>query len=206
MYIGIVGCIGVGKSRLTAALASRLGYRALYEPVRDNPYLDDFYADAKRWSFGMQIFMLTQRFKQHREIQELRRRQVGIVQDQIIFGDILYARLTHQVGFMDDRDYRNYCSHFETLRPLLELPDVIIHLETTVDQARERIRRRGRASEQAISADYLQSLSDLFAEWTTAVENETTVLRLDWNNFQPVSEVVQQLERRLKTPLPLPVR
>lgn len=205
MFIGIVGCIGVGKSNLTEALAKRLGYRAFYEPVKENPYLDDFYADGKRWSFAMQIFMLTQRFKQHLEIQELRRHDVGVVQDQIIFGDVIYGQLTHDFGLMDDRDYANYRSHFETLRPLLHLPDVIVHLDTTVDQAIARIKERGRASEKSISREYLQQLSNLITDWTNLVQDKTTVLRLDWNAFQPVNEVVKTIEQKLEIQLPLPV-
>src|SRR5262245_2301518 len=143
MFIGIVGCMGVGKSRLTQALADRLGYRAYFEPVSTNPYLDDFYADMKRYACIMQFFMLTQRFKQHLEIQQLHKNDIGVVQDQIIYGDIIYAKLTHRLGFMDDRDYMNYASHFTTLEPLLQLPDVVIHLTTSVDNAMERIKQRG---------------------------------------------------------------
>ncbi len=204
MFIGIVGCIGVGKSNLTEALAKRLAYRAYFEPVIENPYLDDFYADPKRWSFEMQIFMLTQRFKQHLEIQDLRINNVGIVQDQIIFGDVIYGQLTHQFGYMSDRDYANYRSHYETLRPLLRLPDVIIHLDTSVDHALERIKQRGRESEKSISREYLQALSDLFTEWTDSVKDKTTVLRLDWSTFQPVADVVKTIEKKLEIQLPLP--
>jgi len=205
MFIGIVGCIGVGKSNLTEALAKRLGYRAFFEPVKENPYLDDFYSDGKRWSFEMQIFMLTQRFKQHLEIQELQKNNVGVVQDQIIFGDVIYGQLTNNFGLMSDRDYATYRSHFETLRPLLRLPDVVIHLDTTVEQALQRIQKRGRVSEQRISREYLEALSKLFSEWTDSVKNKTNVVRLDWGRFQPVDEVVKQIEERMEIQLPLPV-
>lgn len=205
MFIGIIGCIGVGKSRLTDALAKHLGYKAYFEPVKENPYLDDFYADPKRWSFEMQIYMLTSRFQQHLEIQKLSAKNIGVVQDLIIYGDVLYAQLTHQSGFMDDRDFTNYKNHFEVLRPLLQLPDVIINLETPVDIAYERIHRRGRPSEKAISKEYLQGLTKLFADWTASVEDKTKVIRLDWTTFQPVGEVVKEIEKQLEVQLPLPV-
>lgn len=205
MFIGIVGCIGVGKSKLTEALAKRLGYRAYFEPVKENPYLDDFYADGKRWSFEMQIFMLTQRFRQHLEIQELRKKDIGVVQDQIIFGDVIYGQLTHDVGLMDNRDYANYRAHFETLRPLLQLPDVVIHLDIPVEQALHRIKQRGRTSEQGITPQYLERLSELFTTWVDSVTDKTTVLRLDWSTFQPVSDVVKTIEKKLEIQLPLPV-
>lgn len=205
MFIGIVGCMGVGKSRLTEALANRLGYRPFFEPVKENPYLDDFYADGKRWSFEMQIFMLTHRFRQHLEVQELTKKNIGIVQDQIIYGDVLYGQLTHEFGMMDDRDYANYKAHFETLRPLLQLPDVVINLETSIDTIVDRITKRGRTSEKAIDRAYLERLTALFSEWTASVENKTKVIHLDWTTFQPVDEVVKEIEKQLDVQLPLPV-
>lgn len=205
MFIGIVGCIGVGKSRLTEALAKRLGYRTFFEPVKENPYLDDFYADPKRWALTMQFFMLTQRFKQHIEIQDLVKDNIGVVQDQIIYGDVLYATLNHRFGNIDERDFANYSSHFEALRPFLHIPDVVIHLDTSVDTALQRINSRGRPSEKSISREYLEALCGLFEEWVDSVKDKTTVLRLDWTTFQPTEEVVKEIENRLQIQLPLPV-
>lgn len=205
MYIGIVGCMGVGKSRLTDALAQRLGYRAFFEPVKENPYLDDFYADMTRWACIMQFFMLTQRFKQHMTIQDLRAKNIGVVHDQIIYGDVIYATLTHRLGYMSDRDFYNYSSHFDTLRPLLVLPDVIIHLHTDLETLIKRIHGRGRNSEKAIDPDYLKHLSALFEEWTDSVRDRTKVIDLDWSTFQPVDEVLKTIERKLDVQLPLPV-
>lgn len=204
MHVAIIGAIGIGKSRLTEALADHLGYRAFYEPVKDNPYLDDFYADMKRFACIMQFFMLTQRFRQHIQIQKLRERNVGCVQDQIIFGDVLYAQLTHDLGFMDDRDFANYRDHFETLRPLLTLPDVVVLLETSVENSLARIRARGRPAEQAIDATYLSALLKLFRAWAESVQNQTKVLFLDWSAFQPVEEVVRAIEAKLNVQLMLP--
>lgn len=205
MFIGIVGCMGVGKSRLTEALANRLGYRAFFEPVKENPYLDDFYRDGKRWSFEMQIFMLTSRFRQHLEVQGLCAKNIGVVQDQIIYGDVLYAELTHRYGYMDERDFLNYKNHFETLRPLLRMPDVIINLETSIDTVVQRIHDRGRPSEQTIDREYLEKLTALFDDWTNSVKDKTKVIDLDWTTFQPVEDVVKEIERQLEIQLPLPV-
>ena len=42
-FVAVAGNIGVGKTHLTTLLANHLGWRAYYEPVIDNPYLDSFY-------------------------------------------------------------------------------------------------------------------------------------------------------------------
>ena len=68
MFIGIAGIIGAGKSTLAQSLADHLGYATYNEPVDDNPYLDDFYADMNRWGAMMQIHLLFRRFEQHQQI------------------------------------------------------------------------------------------------------------------------------------------
>ncbi len=204
MHIGIVGCMGVGKSRLTSALADHLGYRAYYEPVKENPYLDDFYTDPRRFAAIMQFFMLTARFRQHLEIQTLKQQQVGLVQDQVIFGDVLYGQLTHEFGYMDDRDYATYRTHFEALRPLLQLPDVLIQLDVDHETILRRIQERGRTSERTIDPNYVKRLADLFSEWVASVEGQTHVIRLDWNAFRPIDDVVRNVEQLLDIQLKLP--
>ena len=68
MHIAIVGNIGAGKTTLTNLLAKHYGWEALYEAVDNNPYLEDFYSDMKRWSFNLQIYFLNSRLKQLLEI------------------------------------------------------------------------------------------------------------------------------------------
>ena len=58
MHIGIAGNIGSGKTTLTGLLAKNLGWTPKYEPVENNPYLEDFYNDMPRWSFNLQIYFL----------------------------------------------------------------------------------------------------------------------------------------------------
>ncbi len=58
MHIAIVGNIGAGKTTLTELLAKNYGWSPLFEAVDNNPYLEDFYSDMKRWSFNLQIYFL----------------------------------------------------------------------------------------------------------------------------------------------------
>ncbi len=57
-FIAVAGNIGVGKSTLVRLLSQRLGWKAFYEPVTENPYLADFYTDMRQWAFHSQIFFL----------------------------------------------------------------------------------------------------------------------------------------------------
>lgn len=198
--------MGVGKTRLTQALEQHLQYRAFYEPTKENPYLDDFYADMRSFAFKSQIFVLTQRFHQHLEIQELAANGVHTLQDQLVFVDALYARLAHERGTMDERDYATYQSHYETLLKFLKLPDVLIHLRTPLQNIMERITERGRESEKGIDRGYVERLDQLIRDWVGSVGNGTQVLPLDWSEYQPVEGVVKKIEEELHVQLELPVR
>ena len=44
-FVAVAGNIGVGKSTLVGKICARLGWQPYYEPVAENPYLEDFYAD-----------------------------------------------------------------------------------------------------------------------------------------------------------------
>ncbi|HET8828562.1 MAG TPA: deoxynucleoside kinase, partial [Pelobium sp.] len=84
MHIAIVGNIGAGKTTLTELLAKNYGWEAMYEAVDNNPYLEDFYSDMKRWSFNLQIYFLNSRFQQ---INEIQKGTATIVQDRTIYED-----------------------------------------------------------------------------------------------------------------------
>ena len=68
MHIAIAGNIGSGKTTLTKMLAKRYGWHPHFEPVDNNPYLADYYADMERWAFNLQIYFLNKRFRDVVEI------------------------------------------------------------------------------------------------------------------------------------------
>ena len=82
MHIAIAGNIGSGKTTLTKMLAQRYGWTPRFEPVDNNPYLDDFYKDMNRWAFNLQIYFLNKRFK---EVVEIANSPETIIQDRTIF-------------------------------------------------------------------------------------------------------------------------
>ncbi|MDO7743458.1 MAG: deoxynucleoside kinase, partial [Pedobacter sp.] len=101
MHIAIVGNIGAGKTTLTSLLAKNYGWEALYEAVDNNPYLEDFYSDMKRWSFNLQIYFLNSRFQQIVDIEKHKR---NVIQDRTIYEDAhIFAANLHEMGLMTSR-------------------------------------------------------------------------------------------------------
>ncbi|MBW7887683.1 MAG: deoxynucleoside kinase [Bacteroidetes bacterium] len=162
-FIAVAGNIGAGKSSLTKMLGERFKWKPYYESVDDNPYLADFYGDMNRWSFHLQIYFLSNRFKSHKEIVESHK---SVIQDRSIYEDAeIFARNLYEIGKMDSRDYENYVSLFHVMMEYLKPPDLLIYLKSSVDTLLEQIKRRGRDYEQTIARSYLEQLNRHYEQW-----------------------------------------
>ena len=163
MHIAIAGNIGSGKTTLTRLLAKRYGWTPRFEPVDNNPYLADFYADMKRWAFNTQIYFLNKRFK---EVVEISQSSETIIQDRTIFEDArIFAPNLHAQGMMSDRDFENYTDLFELMISLVKLPDLMIYLRASVPHLVANIQKRGRDYEQTIPIDYLANLNERYDDF-----------------------------------------
>lgn len=163
IFISIAGNIGSGKSSLTSIMAKRFQWVPYFESVQDNPYLSDFYANMKRWSFNLQIYFLAHRFRTHKEITE---RQTSVIQDRSIYEDVeIFARNLYELGNMDKRDYQTYCSLFKEMTAYLTPPDILIYLRASLPTLIAQIRKRGREYEMNIDKDYLSRLNDTYERW-----------------------------------------
>jgi len=199
-FLAIAGNIGAGKTELTNRLSAELGWMAYYEPVIENPYLDPFYRDMPRWSFHLQIYFLSERFKAQVEIGKS---SLPFIQDRTIYEDAeIFARTLHQQGSMTEVDYRNYVALFECMVSFLRRPDLILYLKASPEALMDRIARRGRPSERAIGIDYIARLNRAYEEWMERARHEMEVLEIDTERVPlqgdaaAFSQLVLDLKRR----------
>ena len=161
--IVLAGNIGAGKTSLTERLGGRMGWQTAFESVADNPYLPDFYADMHSWSFHLQIFFLGHRARQYLE---LAASPQSAILDRSIYEDAyIFARALHHLSNLNERDYMAYRSVFDLIVAKLPPPDLLIYLRAPVQVLYERIRRRGRAIEGGITAEYLALLESFYDDW-----------------------------------------
>lgn len=184
-FIGIAGNIGVGKTTFTRLLCDHYGWEPHFEVVVDNPYLPDFYADMKKWSFHLQIFFLGKRFKVQKKIQNLTK---TIVQDRTIYEDaMIFAKSIHEFGNMSDRDWTCYLDIFHEMTSYLKKPDLIVYLQASTDSLISRIRKRGRDYEQSIDPEYLHLLNIHYDGWIRSLQKSgeinTLVIPTDNQDF-----------------------
>ena len=100
-FVAVAGNIGVGKSTLVSMLCNHLGWEPFYEPVNENPYLADFYADMKSWAFHSQIYFLTHRLRSHLKLAQW---SSSVIQDRSLYEDAeIFARNLYVQGHISDR-------------------------------------------------------------------------------------------------------
>jgi deoxyadenosine/deoxycytidine kinase len=200
MHIAIVGNIGAGKTTLTEMLAKNYGWDPVFEAVDNNPYLEDFYSDMKRWSFNLQIYFLNSRYRQ---IVDIQKKGQNLIQDRTIYEDAyIFAENLHDMGLMTTRDYENYQSIFDNVIEYIKPPDLLIYLKATVPTLVNNIQRRGREYESGIRLDYLSKLNEKYDKWIKDYKlGKLLVLdkdNLDFaNNTEDMGTIMQLIEREI---------
>lgn len=159
-YIAIEGPIGVGKTTLANMIAEELDYSTVLEPAAENPFLDSFYRDTRRYALPTQLFFLLNRAQQVSGIAQGDLLAPKVVADFLLEKDELFARLT-----LTPDEFDLYQQISNKLDLNARTPDLVIYLQANVDVLLTRIRHRGVKSEQRMETEYLASLVDAYTEF-----------------------------------------
>jgi len=199
-HIAVAGNIGAGKTTLTELLSKHYKWIPQFEDVDHNRYLNDFYDDMPRWSFNLQIFFLNNRLNQLLEIYS---GTETVIQDRTIYEDAhIFAPNLHDMGLMSKRDYNNYFQFFQTLKRMVQPPDLLIYLQASVPTLVGQIQKRGREYEENIRLDYLKRLNDLYNKWIDGYkEGSLMVVDVDKNKFpeneEHLGEIITRIDAQL---------
>ena len=199
MHIAIAGNIGSGKTTLTKMLAAHYGWTPKFESVDFNPYLADFYEDMERWSFNLQIYFLNKRFQ---DVVEISKHQEVIIQDRTIYEDArIFARNLHEMGLMSTRDFENYTDLFDLMMSLVNPPDLLIYLRSSIPNLIAQIQKRGREYERSIRIDYITGLNQRYEDWIKDYKARLLIIDVDKVKFENKPEDFQYITDKIDAEL-----
>ena len=159
-HIVVEGPIGAGKTSLAKRLADHTGAELILENLNDNPFLARFYEDRRHFALPTQLFFLISRVEQARRIAQGELFTPSTVADFMLEKDALFARLN-----LDEAEFRLYRQLYDGLRPPVTAPDLVIYLQANTPTLIERVKKRGRGFERALSESYLADLARVYSEF-----------------------------------------
>ncbi len=159
-FIAIEGVIGVGKTSLADKLAKKLNAKLILESFEENPFLEKFYNNPKRYAFQTQMFFLINRFKQLQRLGHEDLFSQFLVSDYLFDKDRIFAYLN-----LSEEEIKLYESLFPLLKRDLRKFDLVVFLQASVDRLMYNIRKRGRKFERNISRSYIEKLSEAYNEF-----------------------------------------
>ena len=173
-YIAVEGPIGVGKSSLAEILAEGLGARLVREDPGGNPFLASFYRDPQRYALSAQLFFLLQRYGQQTDLAQGHLfERGGLVADYLFAKDRLFASLT-----LSSDELALYDRVYQSLRPRVVAPDLVVYLQARADVLLARVEKRGRPEEKPIRREYMREVAKAYSEFFFAY-NESPLLIVD---------------------------
>lgn len=209
LFVTIDANIGAGKTNACHAIASAAMstgriVRVLEEPTqhpRFNHFLEGYYDDLRSGEdrgggFAMQVFMLSQRYEQHRLAVELAWGDEGIVviQDRPIYGDTVFAITAKQRGFMTSEQYDLYVELYRNMSRDVMPPDIFVYLDVKPKECYERMTARARSQEEGVPLDYLEELYENYQKLLREMRRRgVRVLSVDWQEFGPPVEMWNQI-------------
>ncbi len=165
------GTIGAGKSNLTKIVSEHLGTKPFYEPVEENPILPLYYSDMKRYAFLLQIYFLNKRFRMIKQAMV----DDNNVLDRSIYEDSLFFHLNAENGNVTKEEVATYDDLLDNMMEELpyaaakKAPDLLVHIDVSLDTMLKRIKQRGRSYEQIDQdpslLDYYRSLVEHYGPW-----------------------------------------
>lgn len=210
LFIAIDANIGAGKTNACHAIASAVmaeGHttRVMEEPTHHpkfSHFLERYYEDLRSGEntgggFAMQMFMLCQRYEQHRLAVEQAWGDNGIVvvQDRPIYGDTVFATTAMERGFMTQEEYDLYVDVYRNMSRDVMPPDVFVYLDVSPEECHERMNQRARTEEEGVPLDYLQQLYGNYQKLLGEMRRRgVRVLTVDWSGFGPPVEIWKNIK------------
>jgi len=139
----------------------------------------------------------------YRQLLEIRESKKSIIQDRTIYEDaFIFAPNLHAMGLLTNRDYHNYRSLFDLMESVVDAPDLMIYLRSSIPNLVSQIHKRGRDYENSISIDYLSRLNERYEAWIHDYKKgKLLIIDVDNINFvdnpEDLGEIINKIDAQL---------
>ncbi len=160
-YICIEGNLGSGKTSLVSMLCREFNGKEIMESFENNPFLPLFYENPDRYAFTVELFFMTERYKQlqaHLSNPDLFSNHT--IADFFFTKSLLFARKN-----LGADEYRLFQMLFSVLDKSFPNPDILVYLHRDTSHLLKNIKERNRPYEQTLKADYLLKIQDSYFEY-----------------------------------------
>lgn len=196
-YVAIEGNIGAGKTTLCHMLAKDLGCRLLLEQFTDNPFLPPFYQNPERFAFPVELFFMTERYKQ----MEACFAQPDLFSSFVLSDYFFIKTLLFASNNLQDDEFRLFQNLFQLLNQKIPRPDLLVYVHRPVESLLQNIEKRARNFETEISADYLQTVQKGYLDYFRICEDlDVLIIDVGDVNFLEDSKAYAKMRQLLLTP------
>lgn len=191
-YISISGAVAAGKTTMLGLLMQALGNRAKAheECPQNNPFIREYYADSKRWSFHSQMTFLALYFDHPQWKQE---DCDFYFFDRCLIENLVIARYRMEAGDLTPDEYSIIEKMAKGIADLMPPIDKYIYLRCSADLLVKRLRDRGREYEGALGMAYASKLKALYDAWLETLPQDR-VLIVDEDEGVDIDAVLRFLE------------
>ena len=192
-YIAIEGNIGVGKTTLAEFLANHFKGSLLLEEFAENKFLKLFY-QTKDYAFHSEMQFLLDRSLQMNTFFE---------QDHsIVFSDF---HIEKSLVFSNmNLSKSNYCMVENIHKSLFKnypTPDILIFLDSDIEQISKNIKSRNRDFEKDLGTEYLENLIKNYNFWLNKLKIPIIKIDAKTINYDNEELLLKNLSILLKTAL-----
>jgi deoxyadenosine/deoxycytidine kinase len=169
LVVVVEGIVGAGKTTLIHKCLQPLfesrGWRVtvIAEPVRgwkEDGLLELFYGDPHRYAYYFQTKAFHDRVKASQQQYQAHRDHTDVfLVERSVFSDRFFMNTLHKSGTITDLEYKHYQEWWSLWTEVVPFtPDLFVYLRPGLETCMERVHKRSRPGEHAITPDYQRQL------------------------------------------------
>jgi len=182
--IEICGGIASGKTTLCKLMAT-IGWAAIYENFKLNPFWSLFYKNPELHSFETEITFHLQHYSQIKIA--VSKDEHDLFCDFSLLQDLAYAKVN-----LTDGPLNTFEGVYKQVVGELSLPSLLVHLECDPEEELARIVRRARPEERGMKIKYLDALNREIARCVNDINGKAKTLTIDSKKHNFATDKVTQ--------------